>query len=174
MKLKNDIVGTEVEFVLDGNVVSAVIKSVKPKKSKAKKTDSKKKPEVVKSKFSPELVRYIRRYDDEWPWLANTPKISNLGGITLVAVIDYEAMTIDIAYSTAAPTENFSRQVGYQIASRRMYEDGDLVTLDYDPARSVVQHFMEWVKDGADHMTKKIVREAQVHMGDLESDFSFY
>jgi len=165
MKLKNEIVGTEVEFVLDGNVVSAVIKSVKPKNAKSKKTDNKKKPEVVKSKFSPELVRYIRRryirrYDHEWPCLANTRKVSNLGGITLVAVINYEAMTIDIAYSTAAPTENFSRQVGYQIASRRMYEDGCLVTLDYDPSRSVVQHFAEWAVTEADHMTKRIVREA--------------
>ena len=81
MKLKNDIVGTEVEFVLDGNVVSAVIKSVKPKKAKSKKTDNKKKSEVVKSKFSPELVRYIRRYYHGWPCLANTRKVSNLGGI---------------------------------------------------------------------------------------------
>jgi hypothetical protein len=161
MKIKDDIVGTEVEFVLDGMLVSAVIKSVASAEPKPKKKTKKTKAKVEVSNFSPILVRYIRLHERVWPWSAgytinSTTKISNLGGITIVARIDYADMTVTIAHATAAIDENFSRKVGYNIAIERLH-GGDSVTLAYDPALTITEHFLDWAEQEADHLTKKMV-----------------
>lgn len=61
-----------------------------------------------------EVVRYFRSWDndlDAW---------SNMGGLTIICILDYEDLVMNVYPSFCSHEENFEKDVGYAVACYRM------------------------------------------------------
>ena len=72
------------------------------------------------------FFRYIRSTDD---WFTDSK--SNLGGMTFAFKLDYTLRKISVGVSVCASDENFCKQTGREIATRRLEQDPYVFGLDY-------------------------------------------
>jgi hypothetical protein len=127
--------GKKITLLLDGKMVEAIIQSV-----------------VEENNPVGPIIRYIRPRDKN-----NT--ILNHGGVTIAATIDYRTNKIKIAHALCSKNDNFSKIIGQTIAKERL-KAGESVSLNYNPKRSITEHFLQTVVENKDDFANKLHRIA--------------
>lgn len=82
---------------------------------------------------------HIRQYD------VDTLELSSTGGITLAYTANKDIDGIFISLAQCSQRDQFSRKIGRELASKRLYEDGPLDVINF--SNPVSESVRRWVQE---------------------------